>query len=534
MSPKRAILIITGGLAMTSVLVGVLFLNNGLASSRNVYTQLQVLTDVLSHVTDYYVEKVNPEDLVDGAIKGMLDELDPHSNYLDPERFRRLQERNKGSYYGIGVSFEIVDGDLTVIAPIEGGPSSKLGIRPGDVIVKINEESAKGISNEEVFDKLRGDRGTVVHVSIRRPSEEELLEFDIVRDEIPIFSVPYSFMIRPGVGYVRMIRFSGTTSDELDKALEKLAAQGMEKLIFDLRGNAGGYLNEAIEVSDKFLDGGKKIVYTMGRIPDSNEEYFTTGRGKHTRYPLIVMIDHASASASEIVSGAMQDWDRALIIGETSFGKGLVQRQYGLKNGGALLLTVARYYTPSGRLIQRDYTDKEKYLSELAEEIDAEAEADTTARPEYKTAAGRIVHGGGGVTPDVRLSERWNWSKLQRMIDRSYFDFANQFINEKRFTASSFDWFRDDYAVSDETVKSFESFLHTKKLEFSPDSLWAEADQVRAGIKREMARNLWGENERYQILIEEDPQIVAALELFPQAELMARHEPVGDWKTRAR
>ncbi|NWF91197.1 MAG: S41 family peptidase [Ignavibacteriaceae bacterium] len=533
---KRTGLVVSGCVFLAALLIGVLSLNNGIASGGTVYTQLQVLTEVLRLVTENYVEEADGTALVDGAIAGMLDKLDPHSTYLDPERYRRMQERNRGTYYGIGVSFEIVDGDLTVVSAIDGSPSHKLGIRPGDVIVKIDGRSAKGIKQEEVFDKLRGERGTIVHVTIRRPGEEDLHEFDIVRDQIPIFSVPYSFLLRPGVGYVRMIRFSSTTSDELEEALQKLEAQGMEKLILDIRGNAGGFLNEAIEVADKFLAAGKKLVYTLGRIPDSSEEYYSTGRGKHTRYPLVLLIDRYSASASEIVSGAMQDWDRGLVVGETSFGKGLVQRQYQLKNGGALLLTVARYYTPSGRLIQRDYSDKEKYMSADADEGDEETppSSEPDARPEFKTAAGRVVYGGGGITPDVKLTERWIYSSLQRTLDRSYFDFANRWVNETRYQPPSFDEFREDFEVTDEIVRSYEAFLKDRGIKYEPDSLRAEIDQVRSGIKREMARNLWGENERWQILIESDPQVHAAIAALPQAELMARNEPTGDWQTRSR
>jgi carboxyl-terminal processing protease len=532
-SPKRVVWVLAF-VATAAVLAGVVFQNTGLASERTVYTQLKVLTEVLGLITDNYVEKVNGEDLVDGAITGMLGQLDPHSNYLDPERYKRMQERNRGLYYGIGVSFEIVGGDLTVVAAIEGSPSAKLGIRPGDIIVKIDGESAKGIKQDDVFDKLRGERGTTVHVTIKRPGEDDLLEFDIVRDEIPIYSVPYSFMLRPGIGYIRMIRFASTTSDELERALQKLEAQGMEKLILDIRGNAGGYLNEAIEVADKFLPGGRKLVYTVGRLPDSNEEYFSTGRGKHTRYPLIVMIDHYSASASEIVSGAMQDWDRGLLVGETSFGKGLVQRQYQLMNEGALILTVARYYTPSGRLIQRDYADKEKYLTEDVAQIEEEVQADSagTKMPEFKTAGGRIVRGGGGITPDVKLTEQWVWSKLQQRLQRSYFDFANQYVNEAKYHPESFDVFNREFTVTDDVITRYQSFLKQRKVDVPPDSLKAEIDQVRSGIRREMARNLFGENERWHILMDDDPQVKATLALFPQAEDMARHEPVGEWQTR--
>jgi carboxyl-terminal processing protease len=534
MIPKRILLVAGGGIALACILAGVLCLNNGMASERTVYTQLQVLTEVLGLVTDNYVEKVNGEDLVDGAIKGMLEQLDPHTNYLDPDRFKKMQERNRGTYYGIGVSFAIVDGDLTVISAIDGAPAGKLGIRAGDVITKIEGQSAKGIKEEEVFDKLRGERGTIVHVTIRRPGEKDPREYDIVRDEIPIYSVTTSLMLKPGVGYIGLNRFSATTSDELEEALRKLETQGMQDLVFDLRGNAGGYLNEAIEVADKFLPGGKKIVYTVGRIPDSNEEYFSTGRGKHTKYPLIVLINHYSASASEIVSGSLQDWDRGLLIGETSFGKGLVQRQYQLKNGGALLLTVARYFTPSGRLIQRDYTDRDKYLAETADEVDQEAQKDSshTKMPEFHTATGRMVHGGGGITPDLKFIDP-KYSKLQMTLGTSYFDFANQYIGETKPTFASLDAFRTGYTVSDDVIQRFQGYLKEKKIDYQADSLKAEVDQVRAGIKREMARNLFGDNGRWAVVLDSDPEIAIAIQNFPQAELMARKEPaVGDWQSR--
>jgi carboxyl-terminal processing protease len=362
MSGKRIFYTASTILALVGVLAGFVFLGNVLAYGKTIYTQLGVFSQVLSYINDNYVDEVDGEKLIDGAISGMLEELDPHCNYLDPDRFKRMQERNRGTYYGIGISFDIVDGDLTVIAPIYGSPSDRLGIRAGDIIAEIEGKSAKGISREEVMDTLRGEKGSTVRVSIKREGVDGLLHFDIVRDEIPIYSVPYHFMIRDDVGYVRMTRFSATTSQELREAIDNLQSQGMEQLVLDLRGNSGGYLNEAIEVADMFLPPNRKIVYTRGRLPDSSEDYYSTGKGKHTEPPLVIMVDGGSASASEIVSGAIQDWDRGLIVGETTFGKGLVQRQYRLKNGAALLLTVARYYTPSGRLIQRDYSDRDKYL----------------------------------------------------------------------------------------------------------------------------------------------------------------------------
>lgn len=535
MSGKRFFYTASTSLVVVGILAGFLFLGNVMAYGKTIYNQLGVFSQVLGFISENYVDEVDDENLIDGAIVGMLEELDPHSNYLDAERFGRMQERNRGTYYGIGVSFDIVDDKLTVISPIEGSPSYKLGIRAGDVIVKIEGESAKGITREEVFDKLRGPRGTTVHVSIQREGHEELLEFDIVRDEIPILSVPYFFMLSENVGYVRMNRFSATTSDELGQAIEELQRQGMEQMVLDLRGNSGGYLNEAIEVTDMFLRGGKRIVYTRGRLPDASEDYYTTGRGRFTDQPLIVMVDHGSASASEIVSGALQDWDRALIVGETTFGKGLVQRQYKLKNGAALLLTVARYYTPSGRLIQRDYSDRDAYLAaETLDEIEAaheEAIADT-AREKFRTAGNRTVLGGGGIFPDVEIDLPYPGSETTTQLnaDRAFFDFAPVFIakNGLDATSTTFEDFRTGFRMSEDDLRSFESFLEERDLEYSPDSLVVQRELVERSMKAEIARTLWGEPQRYHILLEADPELKEALTYFPEARLMARRVIEGE------
>lgn len=532
MSAKR--LFYTGSLVflVVGVLAGSLFLGNVFAYTKNIYSQLGVFNQVLGFVNDNYVEDVDGEEIMTGAITGLLKELDPHSNYLDPDRFKRMQERNRGNYFGIGISFEIVEGFITVISPIEGSPSHKLGLRSGDRIVKIDDESAKGITQEEVFDKLRGEKGTTVHITIQREGDSELLEFDIVRDEIPIFSVPWSFMLDDRTGYVRMIRFSATTSDELDRALSKLESAGMQQLVLDLRGNTGGYLNEAIEVVDKFLPANKKVVYTRGRLPDSNEDYFTTGRGRHTQFPIITMVDHGSASASEIVSGALQDWDRSLVVGQTTFGKGLVQRQYRLKNQGALLLTVARYHTPSGRLIQRDYSDRDKYLDERVEDIEAEAESDSAlaARPKFHTALNRTVYGGGGITPDIHIDKRYLLTELEQQLTqkRAFFEFANHFVVQRRPAVTDFPSFRTGFDLGPEDMAEFREFLEDRKIEFDADSLAAHGDKIERDIKAEIARNLWGDNERYHILIEGDPALQEALTYMAKAEEMARHDLEGN------
>lgn len=524
---RTKLILTTAAVVLVFVLLtGASFLGNVLASAGSPYGPYDTFTRVLRFVKDNYVEEVDDTKLMDGAIVGMLEKLDPHSTYLDADKNKKMQERNRGNFDGIGISFAIVDGNLTVISPIEGTPSWRLGLRPGDIIAKIDGVSARGIKEDEVFDKLRGPRGSSVHITLVREGEKEPLEYDIVREQIPIFSVPYAFMLRPEVGYVRMIRFSATTSDELTKALQKLEEQGMKKLVLDLRGNAGGYLNEAIAVSDKFLPAGKKIVYTVGRLPDANEEYASSGRGDETTCPLVVMVDHGSASASEIVSGAMQDWDRGLVVGETTFGKGLVQRQYQLPNSGALLLTVARYFTPSGRLIQRDYSDRDKYLMEDVETIEQEsAKADSTAeRPEFHTGLGRIVYGGGGITPDHKISKRYLYPRLQQDLDRNraYFEFAAHYLSGKDLKYADFDAFDREVKIDAPAVSDFRAFLDRKKIAYNSDSLAAQDDMVRRGIKAEVARTLFGENERYRVIIDADPALTEALTYLPEAEKMLK------------
>lgn len=522
---------------------------------RDIYSNLIVFNQVLKLVSEFYVEEVGSDSLIEGAIEGMLQELDPHSNYIKPKRYEQMSENYRGTFSGIGVNFAIREGWLTVISAIEGGPSRKLGIRAGDVITKIDGISAEGIGQEEVFDQLRGPRGTVVKVTVRRGGENELLDFDIVRDEILLQSVPYAFMLKPGIGYIRMGRFSATTSDELEAGLQKLEAEGMAGLILDLRGNSGGYLHQAVAVVDKFLDQDKLVVYTKGRKAASSEEYFSTPN-THDDYPIVVLINAGSASASEIVAGALQDWDRGLIAGRTSFGKGLVQQQYPLSNGGALLLTASRYYTPSGRLIQRPYEagERDEYYNRAGMAADEQADLDLTEddaeepveldedqldetaipetfdiaaegkgdeRPIYHTLLqNRPVYGGGGITPDVDIEAYYRTSRLDARLarQRKYFDFANTLIAEKVVAwDDDFESFVSGYKVGDDILTRLGEFLTELEFEFEADSLSANSVHLRRGIRAELANSLWGDDERYRILIQDDPAVHRAMELLPDA-----------------
>ena len=399
-------------------------------SEDNLRDSIRKFNDVLTFTEKYYVEEVDTQKLVESAINGMLNELDPHSVYIPPEQFTQVEESFRGDFEGIGIEFQIVNDTLTVVSAISGGPSEALGILPGDRIIKIDDALVIGITNDEVRNKLRGKAGTEVKVSISRVGVSKPIDYTIVRDKIPLYSVDTHFMMDDNTGYVSVSRFSETTYEELFEALNDLNKKGMSQLVVDLRGNPGGYLNQAVKISDLFISGKKKIVYTEGRRKEFDEVYYASESSKFEDIPLIILINRGSASASEIVSGAVQDWDRGLIVGETSFGKGLVQRQFELPDNSALRLTISQYFTPSGRLIQRDYKNKKNkadYYAERDSTVDEEgdninhtAEQDSV-KPEYKTGKGRIVYGGGGITPDYIVKSGLVTTYTQNLLRKNIF-----------------------------------------------------------------------------------------------------------------
>ncbi|MXW04696.1 MAG: S41 family peptidase, partial [Gemmatimonadetes bacterium] len=356
--PKYAILLVF--VAVGSFLLGSAA-DRTIHAADNIFSSTRLLMGVLNLVNDNYVEEVQPGELIYAAIDGMLEVLDPHSSFLSKESFAEMGERFSGKFYGIGIEFDVLDGFLYVISVIDESPSEAVGLQSGDRIVRIDGESAIGIKHDEVRQKLRGEKGTRVDVTIERPGVDERFDVTITRDSIPIRSVRTSFMLEDRTGYIQLIRFAKTTSRELETALDRLQQEGMERLILDLRGNSGGYLDQAVEVSSKFIPEGRVIVKTMGRNRSSNQTFKSISGVNHREMPLVILLDHRSASASEIVAGAVQDWDRGVIAGTRSFGKGLVQTLFAephLTDGSALKLTTARYYTPSGRMIQRDYKNK--------------------------------------------------------------------------------------------------------------------------------------------------------------------------------
>src|SRR5215813_1770768 len=387
---------------LVSALVGGLFGRNALATDDKVPEHYKAFTAALNAIETTYVDKVESEALVTSAIRGMLGTLDPHSSYFTPREYAQMRERQEGRYYGIGVSIQVFDGDVTAMNVFEGSPAYKKGIRRGDVLSRVEGEDAKGWTVDQAQRKLRGPKGTLVHVQVKRRGYEQLIPFELTRDEVYIPTVPAYFMIDSTTGYIRMQDFGENTDRDVKHALRDLTSKGMKRLLFDLRGNPGGPLDQAIKVANEFLPKGRMIVYTRGRVPNSDSDYRATEESEFTDIPIVLMANRDSASASEIVTGALQDHDRAYVVGETTFGKALVQSVYRISNNAGLALTTAHYYTPSGRLIQRPWDATfDEYLSYRLK--DQEVERPHNSSDLKRTDSGRPVYSGGGIEPDRRV-----------------------------------------------------------------------------------------------------------------------------------
>lgn len=520
-------------------------------AADNIYSSTKLLMGVLSLVTDNYVEEVESGELIYAAIDGMLEVLDPHSSFLSKESFAEMGERFSGNFYGIGIEFDVLDGFLYVISVIDGSPSEAVGLQSGDRIVRIDGESAIGIKHDEVRHRLRGEKGTRVDVTIERAGVEERFDVTITRDRIPIRSVRTAIMLEDHTGYIQLIRFAKTTSRELENALDKLQQDGMERLILDLRGNSGGYLDQAVEVSSKFIPEGRVIVKTMGRNRSSNQTFHSLSGVYHRDMPLVILLDHRSASASEIVAGAVQDWDRGVIAGTRSFGKGLVQTLFAephLSDGSALKLTTARYYTPSGRMIQRDYKNKSyrEYIEgSFSESGEADGEAvsaedgenaedadgaDRPDRPEYATSSGRTVYGDGGISPDVEIKvPKRNYPFVIGTyrgwvpFDRACFEFANTYGATRPDLRDDFDTFLNEFQVDDAMLEAFKTQVRASGKSFSDDDFSADLDAIGLQLKRALARNLWGDEEASRVAAAGDEQLQQALGLFYSHEMLVQH-----------
>jgi len=517
--------------------IGAGFIAAPLISGDSVYEQVKKFNDVLNRTARNYVDEVDSKKLTEAAIKGMLNELDPHSSYISAESMEKVQENFQGSFDGIGVEFQIVQDTITIVTPISGGPSEALGIRAGDKIITVDGQKVVGISEEEVPKRLKGPKGTKVSLQIKRSGEKKLLAFDIIRDKIPIHTVDAAYIVKnTDIGLITVNRFAATTHDEFLQAARTLRSKGMKKMILDLRGNPGGYLDQAIQLADEFVSDGKKVVYTVARREGDNEEFFATSQGEFEKIPLIILINEGSASASEIVSGAVQDLDRGLIVGETSFGKGLVQQQYPLGDGSAFRLTISRYYTPSGRLIQRPYADKEKYYALEGREEGTEGnniahsaeKTDTKERPEYKTDAGRTVFGGGGITPDFIVKQDTITPLLRAIRSKNIFwEYVNGYLDGKGKSIrtrydNKFEDFEKTFTIDKSITDDFKALAISKGVEWNDRDYEIDKSYCHTMIKAYMARSLFGTQAFFPIALTEDKQIQKAITLFPEALKIAR------------
>jgi len=475
-----------------------------------------------------YVDKVESDRVVYGAIAGMLQTLDPHSSFLDPRTYAQMRERQQGRYYGLGITIQVIDGDITAVSLFEGSPAYKKGVRRGDVIAKIDNEEAKGWTSDQAARRLRGPKGTNVHVSIRRRGYDQLIELDVPRDEINIPTISAAAMIDASTAYIRIQDFAEQTGSDLSAALQALRGKGMTRLLLDLRGNPGGPLDQAIRVSNEFLPKGQMIVYTRGRVANADQDYRASERGQYIDLPLVVLVNRNSASASEIVAGALQDHDRAVVVGETTFGKALVQSVYRVSEGAALALTTARYYTPSGRLIQRPWDGTfDEYLTYTARSQAAPRERRTEDLKH--TDGGRPVYGGGGIEPDRRLEgpiEGFNPGRFARLLyaRQAFASFAQKFsaVGDTRITGQSHDrtLVAKDFAVDAAMLAAFRDHLAGER--FAIDEAGFEQDLafITAMIRYEIDLNLWTVEDARRRLIGADPQAQLGLGAFTEAERM--------------
>ncbi len=479
-------------------------------------------------INNFYVDTLNMPKLVDKAIVATLRDLDPHSAYIPKKDVERANEPLVGSFEGVGITFQLYNDTILVIAPVPGGPSDKVGIMAGDKIIKVDGKDAFGekITNKWVMDHLRGKKGTKVTVDIFRKGVKGLIDFTIIRDKIPLNSIDASFMLNKNTGYIKLNRFARNSKKEFNKALDSLKNRGMKNLIFDLRGNSGGYLGTAMAISNEFLTEGKLIVYTKG-IHSPRQELDATAEGGFEHGKLIILINEGSASASEIVTGAMQDWDRAIVIGRRSFGKGLVQRPFRLPDQSQVRLTIARYYTPSGRCIQKPYNKGvEDYYKDFAKRMKhGELEhADSIHFPDslkYKTSHGRTVYGGGGIMPDIFVpwdSARYN-ELYSRLIRKGVFNqFVNDYLNENRKKLlekyPKFKQFKNGFSINDKTFAFFVGKAEKKLKNFKPEELNPNLVFIKLQLKALLARNLYNENAYFETTVVMDHEINKALEVL--------------------
>ena len=526
-------------LVILGVVISLLFYP--LISSDNVYRQLEKYKYVFGIAMKEYVDDVNAGQLTEAAIKGMLNDLDPHSTYLSAKEMKSVNEDMQGSFEGVGIQFHVLNDTITVVSPIKGGPSEALGIVSGDKIVEIDGQNAIGLPQDSIPKLLRGPKGTVVKVAIVRYGEKDLLQFDITRDKIPLYTLDYAYIFdNTDIGVIKINRFAHTTHKELTEAANNLKQQGMKKLVLDLRGNPGGLLDQAYMMADEFLSS-DTIVYTKARREENNEAYVARSGQSLENIPLIVLIDAGSASASEIVSGSIQDNDRGLIVGTNSFGKGLVQRQLPMSDGSAIRLTIARYYTTSGRCIQRPYKDKANYRNlfgrlELEEGLNLEHALDKIKKEEankknkidldsieiFYTKIGRPVLGGGGITPDYIIKYDTITQLSRQIRSKNLFNiFINNELNTKSIKEkynNDFDKFNKDFKLNETMFKKLRTLAEAKDIQWNEEQAAIDKEWYETIIKSSLARMIWDNNKEGIVWSKADRQLNKATELFTIAE----------------
>ena len=481
-------------------------------------------------ITNLYVDQVDDNKLVESAIKGMLEELDPHSTYSTPEEVKRMNEPLQGNFDGIGIQFNMAEDTLFVIQPVSGGPSEKVGILAGDRIVMVNDTVIAGVkmSTEDVMRRLKGPKGTQVNVKVLRRGVPELLSFTIRRDKIPVYSLDASYMIAPKIGYIKINRFAATTHEEFMDALATLKGQGMQDLILDLQGNGGGYLNAAIDIANEFLGEKELIVYTEGRR-SARRDFYANGNGKHQFGKLVVLVDEYSASASEIVSGAVQDWDRGMVVGRRTFGKGLVQRPIDLPDGSMIRLTISRYYTPAGRCIQKPYENTENYAADLIERYNRGEmmSADSIHFPDSLKCTtlkkGRIVYGGGGIMPDYFVPvDTTLYTDYHRQISykgvllKVHYQLIDSYRKEWNKEYKDYASFAQNFELTEPMMQRLTDEATKAGITYHEEQYRKSEPLLNLQLKALIARDLWDMNEYYHTINAVDESVKKALELLQE------------------
>ncbi len=521
MRTKVIIIIVALHLLSIGYFFGESSINELLARSQNIYKKIKILTSIIETINRAYVDERDVDDLIDDAIEGVLRNLDPHTTYLSADDYKEWG-LGVGKYSGVGVDFEILQDSITIMGILEMSSAAEIGLQPGDKIIAIDGESSVDLREDEVVKKLKEPLGKAVRIRVMRKAWAHPKEFKLMRKRAVLNAVPYELMLRNSVGLIKIERFNFQTLSQLEGALKHLESQGLKYLVLDLRGNAGGYLQVAVDVTNKFISGGNKIVTTKGRS-GVVQEYYATEKPTYKMVPLAVLIDHGSASAAEIVAGAIQDLDRGLIIGESSFGKGLVQSQFRFHDGSVLLVTTARFYTPSGRSIQRSFENKSKVEYYLAPYIDGDPKNpdQQIANSPFRTLSGRPVNAGTGIQPDIVIEN--DEQVLPELVsnllysEKDFFNkFAKKFLKIKPKIKTNIAYFINNFVVTETHYREFKNFVLKEDPDLSDQDFESNKEDIKFAIKRELAYAFWGSKARLRVSLLRDQQLKEAVRQFRQ------------------